>query len=143
MDLTSITIADFKALFVRDFTYGSTPDTVNDADITRAFSEAILVLNQAIYPNDATIKMMYLYLTAHYLVLDLRAASASLESGASFPVNSRTVGSASESYSIPQRYLDSPLLAMYTQTAYGMKFLSITLPNLVGNVVSVWGGTSA
>ena len=143
MDLTSITVADFKSLFVRDFTYGTITDTVNDSDITRAFAEASLCLNQSLYSSDAAIKMMYLYLTAHYLVLDLRAASASLESSGSFPVNSRTVGSASESYTIPQQYLDSPVLSVYTQTAYGMKFLSITLPLLVGNIGTVYGGTSA
>jgi len=143
MDLSTITVSDFKALFVRDFTYGTTTDTIKDSDITRAFSEAGAVLNQALYSSDAIIQMMYLYLTAHYLCLDLRASAANIEGSGSFPVNSRSVGSVSESYTIPQKYIDDPLLFMYAQTQYGMKFLSITLPAIVGNIMSVYGGTSA
>jgi hypothetical protein len=143
MNLSLITVADFKAQFVRDFVYGTTTDTVMDADISRAFSEAIVGLNQALYTDDTTIKMVYLYLAAHYLVLDIRAANANIEGSGFFPVNSRSAGSVSESYAVPQAYLDSPILSIYSQTQYGMKFLALTLPMLAGNVVSVYGGTSA
>lgn len=143
MDLSTITVDDFKAQFVRDFIYGASSDAVMDTDIIRAFAEASIALNQSLYSTDAIIKMMYLYLTAHYLVLDLRASNANIEGGGFFPVNSRSVGSVSESYSIPQIYNENPLFAIYAQTQYGMKFLSLTLPLLVGNVISVYGGTSA
>jgi hypothetical protein len=142
MDLSTITTADFKALFVRDFTYGSTTDTIMDSDITRAFGEASVLLNQGLYASDDIIELTYLYLTAHYLCLDLRAASSNVESSGFFPVASRSVGSVSESYAIPEAYAGNPALSIYTQTAYGMKFLSLTLPCLVGNVIAVGGATN-
>lgn len=148
MDLNSITVADFKAQFPRDFPYAppsivGNNDYVYDADISRAFLEAQVVFNQGLFGSDAQIRMGYLYVTAHYLCLDLRAALAGIQgSGGSFPVSSRSVGSVSESYAIPERYTDDPLLALYTQTNYGMKYLSLVLPNLVGNMVAVFGGTN-
>ncbi len=148
MDLNSITVTDFKSFFTRDFPYApagitNNNDYVYDDDISRAFLEAQVSFNQGLFGSDAQIKMAYLYVTAHYLCLDLRAALAGIQgSGGSFPVSSRSVGSVSESYAVPERYTDDPLLAMYTQTNYGMKYLSLTLPNLVGNFGAVFGGTN-
>lgn len=113
-----------------------------DQDITNAFSEAQALFNEGLWPDNQTITLAYLYLTAHYLVNDLRAASQSLNSTGSFPVTSRTVGSMSESYLVPDMYKDYPQLAFLTTTSYGMKYLSMLLPNLVGNIVAVDGGTS-
>lgn len=190
MDLTTITVDDFKAQFVRDFAYlvvydnaalynagdrvyynstllfydalvngvtGITPDSgapnwsdpvddsienyVQDADITRAFGEAQMSLNQGLFSSDAQITLAYLYLTAHYLVLDLQTALQGVESSGNYPVNSRSVGSVSESYSIPQRYLDDPVLSYYATTGYGKKYLSFLVPRLVGAVYSVDGAT--
>lgn len=152
MDLSTITPTTFKAFFVRDFTYLplDTPlsevcndqSYVLDSDITRAFMEAQAVFNQGLFDSDQTITLAYLYLTAHYLVNDLRAAQDALGSTGAFPVNSRSVGNVSESYTIPQRYIDSPSLFYFTSSAYGMKYLSILVPNLVGNVFPVCGGTN-
>lgn len=149
MDLSSITIADFKALYVRNFQYapeGATYDSnsaqfVYDADITKAFAEAEMVFNQALFSGNANITLAYLYLTAHYLVNDLITAGQGINASADFPVSSRSVGSVSESYSIPQRYLDDPNLVFYTKSAYGMKYLSFLLPNLIGNINAVEGDT--
>jgi hypothetical protein len=192
MDLTTITVADFKAQFPRDFAYftsiaydptkvyntgdevwyatnnlfyqalvdgvtavtpGTDPnkwvkfaDTINnwvqDSDITRAFSEALIACNQALFDSDANNKIGFLYLTAHYLVIDLRAALGGLNAaGGGFPVSSRTVGSVSESYTIPASILESPLYALYAQTAYGTKYLALIISKITGNITSVWGGS--
>ncbi len=135
MDLASITVADFKSLFFRDF------PTAQDADITKAFAEAQVLLNQALFTTDANIKLGYLYLTAHFLCNDLKAARAGIDSTASFPVNSRTVGSVSESYTIPAIYTENPILQFYTTSAYGMKYLALVYPLLTGNIGIVAGWT--
>lgn len=119
-----------------------TDNYVSPTDISNAFVEAQAVFNQALYSTDPIITLAYLYLTAHYLAYDLRAAAAGIMAGASFPVQSKGAGSVNEAYAIPEAYTESPILAQYTSTAYGMKYLSMTLPSLVGNVMSVYGGTN-
>lgn len=192
MDLSTISVADFKAYFYRDFPYlavwdvaqlynknsrvyyvttllfydcqangtiGRIPNAgypwlntaeaqadsiynyIGDIDITKAFAEAQINLNQALFSSDANIRIGYLYLTAHYLCIDLRAANAGLAAIGSFPVTSRSVGSISEAYGIPEAYMSNPMFAQFAQTAYGMKFLSLVMPNLVGNVQAVAGFT--
>lgn len=113
---------------------------VQDADINKAFDEACASFNSSLYLTQ-TIKMAWLYLTAHFLVVDLRANGVSSDS---FTLsNSKSVGNVSESYTIPQWILDNPLYSYYSKTSYGSKFLNMTIPNLIGNVSSVYGGTSA
>jgi hypothetical protein len=189
MDLSTITIADFKAQFVRDFPYlpewdvaelyntgnivyysttklfyialnngvTSVPTTVADwaihpdsienyvldADITRAFGEAEVSLNQPLFGSDANITLAYLYLTAHYLVLDLRAALSGIAGNGDFNQSSRSVGNVSTSYAIPAAFLDDPIVQYYSKTSYGQKFLSFALPRLAGNIATAEGGTRA
>lgn len=149
MDLDTITASDFKAFFRRDFPYLPSDSAsycdadkfVLDEDINKAFKEAKILFNQSMFGTDEEIELGYLYLTAHYLCNDLRAAASGIEGTGSFPVSARTVGSVSETYTIPQKYIDSPQLAFYTNTTYGLKYLSLILPNLVGNVGVVAGWT--
>lgn len=112
-----------------------------DDDINKAFAEAQLLFNQAFFGTDAQIKMGYLYLTAHYLANDIRTALQGVQSVGSQLVTGRTVGSITESYAIPQEYLDDPVLSFYTTTGYGLKYLSMVLPNIRGNVGVVAGWT--
>lgn len=121
------------------------PDTVTnyvlDSDIQTAFVEAQQDLNQALFANDTFIRLGYLYLTAHFLINDLTTANAGLQTTGSYPVNSRSVGSVSESYTIPDYYLNNPKFLFYNKTGYGQKYLSMIMPYLVGNVGVVWGTT--
>lgn len=187
MDLSTITVSDFKVLFRRDFpflpsydatkiynlndrTYSAglfweskadgvtaiTPapgDSWNkvaddadnyilDDDITQAFVEAGSLLNQGLFNSDGMIKNGFLYLAAHFLANNIKTALAGVQSAAGQPVNSRTVGSMTESYTIPQAYIDDPVLAAYTTTGYGMKYLSLVLPALRGNIGVVAGWTN-
>ena len=150
MDLNSITVAAFKAYFTRDFPYlppGSPsppdPQFVSDADITKAFGEAQMAFNQGLFGDDNGITIAYLYLTAHFLCIDLRAALAGISGAGTFPVSGRSVGNVSENYMIPEAYSDDPYIAMFTATSYGVKYLTLLLPNLRGNVFAVFGGTNA
>lgn len=190
MDLTTITVDDFKAQFPRDFLYlpvwdvaatynagdrvyyatdllfydalingvtVTTPDSgtpdwstfvddsienyVQDSDITRAFLEAQMNFNQSLFGSDAQIQLAYLYVTAHYLVMDLRNALAGIDSRADYAVASRSVGSASENYSIPDRFTKDPILSYFMNSGYGQKYLSFVMSRIVGNVVAVQGTT--
>lgn len=187
VDVTTITVAAFKAQFSRTFPYlpnydptaiyntgdevyystvnlfftancdstqaitpgtdetkwTKTPDTldnwVQDGDITNAFVEAQAIFNQGLYATDQTITLAYLYLTAHFLAYDLKAALAGLTAAGSFPVSNKAAGSVSEGYAVPTAYTEDPVLASYTSTAYGMKYLALTLPSLVGNITALPG----
>lgn len=189
MDLSTITVADFKALFRRDFPYlpnydntelynsgdrvyyettklfydckvngttGILPtvtanwDVVSDSidnyildeDIEKAFDEAQITFNQALFTSDKNIEIGYLYLTAHYLVNDIRASKGGIEAFGSFTVTSRSVGNVSESYGVPDAYMRDPVYAFYTQSPYGLKYLNMILPRLVGNIGIVCGWTN-
>lgn len=206
MDLSTITVADFKAQFRRDFPYIPTYDGtqiynsgdvvyfpptnlfcqsivdslkgiapvveydkgfkydapgiqydkngkywikyitdidnyIADQDITNAFAEAMVLFNQALFATDATQKLGFLYLAAHFLCNDINAARGGVNSTGRFMMTSRTVGSVSESYQVPQQFLDNPNLASYMTSAYGAKYLNMILPQLTGNVRAVWGGS--
>jgi hypothetical protein len=56
-----------------------------------------------------------------------------------FPVTSVTVGSVSESYYVPKAYLEDPVLGFYARNGFGLKYLSLVYPNLIGNVGVVAG----
>lgn len=119
-------------------------DTLNyvlDGDITKAFAEAKINLNQTLFSSDDNIKIGYLYLTAHYLVNDIRTAMSGLGSAGVFITSSKTVGSVSETFAIPEAYTKSPILSFYTTTGYGVKYLNLIYAKTRGNMVAVGGMT--
>lgn len=188
MDLSTITPADFKAYFRRDFLYlpvwddtrtymadavvwysvnemfykclengttetptddtkwelvaGDVDDYVLDEDIQKAFAEAQTIFNQALLGTDEQIRIGYMYLTAHYLVNDLRTAMRGIQSTGEQLMSSRSVGSVSESYSIPAAWTDNPIYNFLAKTGYGLKYLSMVLPRMVGNIGTVAGWTN-
>ncbi len=122
----------------------NTPDLgyVLDEDINKAFDEACLVFNESLFSEtDETKKLAYLYLTAHYLVIDLKNAKNSGEVGSSGSVASRSVGNVSESYNIPKWMTDNETLAPLAQTSYGVKYYSLVKPRLIGSSFVVQGAT--
>lgn len=108
---------------------------VSNNDIERAFSEAKVNFNASIFPNNDTAEMVFYYLTAHYLVIDKTNALAPFGLGFMGFTQSKSVGSVSESYGIPQWMLNNPLLSSFAQTGYGRKYLSLIQPYLVGNII--------
>jgi len=120
---------DFDDLYICDLTGSYNFDFLGDIRV------------EALFPDDASIKLGYLYMTAHYLVSDLRAAMGGLFSASVFLTTSRSAGNVAESYGIPSSYMDDPIFAYYGSTAYGMKFLSFVWSNLRGNFGVVAGAT--
>lgn len=146
MDLSTITVADFKAFFSRDFPFAPTGNKdlkyVQDADITRAFTETLPNFNQALYPDDATIQLGFLLLAAHYLVTNLQSAAGGMGGAVAGIVSARSVGNVSETYAVSKAFLDNPRLGFYAKTSYGLRWLELITPYLVGGGVGVVYGTT-
>lgn len=142
MAYTNPTVADFKAYFYRDFPYGTDPETsVIDDDIVKAFGQTNVNFNQALFADQGTYNIGYLLLSAHYLVYDLRMSSQGISGQFSWIESSKSVGSVSESFQIPERIMANPEFAMLSKTNYGAKFLLLILPQLTANVFIVAGRT--
>lgn len=118
-----------------ELTNDSTDNYISDEDIERAFKEAKVNFNPNLFPDNDTAKMVFYYLAAHYLVIDLNNAQNPLAMGFMGFTQSKSVGSVSESYGIPQWMLNNQMLSAYAQTGYGRKYLSLIQPYLVGNII--------
>lgn len=136
------TIADFKSFFIRDFPYGVDPETsILDQDIANAFAESDAVINQALFKSQSVYTLGFELLSAHYLSMSIRSSSQGISGQFSWNQSSKSVGSVSESFSIPQRILDNPEFAFLTKTTYGSRYLMMILPALSGQIYTVQGGT--
>lgn len=138
------TIQEFKDYFFRDFPFGTDPaEKVVDQDIAKAFGQTNMFINQRLFDDNPDYKIGYNLLAAHFLVIDFQMSSQGLGSAFSWIESSKSVGSVSQSFAIPQSIQDDPQYAMLTRTGYGAKYLSLVLPKLVGNVFAVKGKTHA
>lgn len=108
-----------------------------DTDILNAYNEAKVNFNESLFADETLALMVFLYLAAHYLTIDFNNALGISSIGI---VSSKSVGSVSESYTIPQWLNDSPALGVYATTPYGIKYSSLIRPYLIGNVMLFKGG---
>lgn len=139
---TNPSVADFKAFFDRDFPYGTDPNlSILDTDIAKAFTFTNINFNQDLFGDQGSYNIGYLLLTAHYLVMNLRASSQGINGQFNFLEQSKGVGSVSQSFAIPQRILDNPDWAMLTKTNYGAQFLQLIIPQLAGQIYISYGST--
>lgn len=115
---------------------------ISDEDISRAFVEAKINFNPQLFPNCETMRLVFCYLAAHYLVIDLNNAQNPLALGFMGFTQSKHVGSVSESYGIPQWMMSNSKLSLYAQTGYGRKYLSLIQPYLTGNIIYTPGRIS-
>lgn len=142
MAFVAPTIAQFQAQFIRDFPYGTDPNTsVLDVDILNAFNLTDITINQGMWSNQTSFQIAYGYLSAHFLVLNLRASSQGLNGQYNWAQNAKGVGGVNESFSIPQRILDNPDFMAYTKTNYGAQYLNLLWPQLSGQIFTVCGTT--
>ena len=110
-----------------------------DEDIINAFNEANVNFNQGLFPDIATAKLVFLYLTAHYLTVDFNNALGNNNIGIQ---TSKSVGSVSVGYTIPQWLTQSAGLSMYATTGYGVKYASLIRPYLTGFIYLAKGATT-
>ena len=143
MAYTNPSVSDFKAYFTRDFPYGIQTNTVLDSDISKALDEAGFNFNSGLVSNQTGYTMAYLYLTAHYLVMDLRASAQGIAGTFPWMSGSKSVGSVSESFQFPEALLKSPTLSHYAKTYYGAKYISLVYPRMMAPIFASFGGTQA
>ncbi len=132
-----ITPSDFKEFFIDDFDYL----LVSDCHIKRAFMESKMQFNPSLFEWPEEIRVAFFYLSAHNLVLSLRNSDTGVRSTSQLPVTRRTVGSINEEYSVPTYLLNNPILNGYQRTEYGMQYLAIIAPRIIGNVRHTQGTT--
>ena len=120
----------------------SVDNYIQDSDIMRAFKEAKVNFNAGLFGDDDTVKMVFLYLAAHYLVIDLNNAMNPLAMGFMGFTQSKSVGSVSQSFALPDFVTRNAALSQYMQTGYGAKYVSLIYPYLVGNIIFVPGRTT-
>ena len=118
---------------------GSLTDYVLDSDITRAFKEAKVSFNEALFDECCFAQTAFLYLAAFYLAYDLSLAQTGAYGAIGFPATEVRVGSVSEGYYIPKVYLENPVLGFYARNGFGLKYLNMVYPKLIGNVGVVAG----
>ena len=136
------TIAQFQTQFVRDFPYGTDMNVnVLDQDITNAFTQATMTINQGMWSNQTNFTYGYLLLAAHFLVLTLRSSSQGINGQYNFLQSGKGAGSVNESFGIPERITNNPDLAMYCKTNYGAQYLQLLWPQLVGQCFNAIGRT--
>ena len=142
MSYLNPSVADFKTRFTRDFPYGVDVSTsITDADIANACVETNNEISQEVWESQAAYTQAYLFLTAHFLSMDLRAASQGVQGTGRGSQVSKGVGPISGGFALPQRVIDSPSWAAYMQTTYGKRYLDMLIPRSAGSCFSVPGST--
>ena len=137
MSFINPTVANFKTQFTRDFPYSTDFNLgVTDDDIGNAFNMltniGIGISNQDLYPSQSAYNTAFLFLAAHYLVLNLRNASQGINGQYNWIQNSKAVQGVSESFTVPEKFTQNALLAQFVKTNYGSMWLNFVEPYLVG-----------
>ncbi len=146
-------VADFKSQFNREFAYGTSLANVQDNDIQRAINEASIAFNPGLWDGTTPLgqttelNIAYLYLAAHYMTLNIQGAGGlssvnfgrGVKSTGGGTIQTKSVGSVSIAYAIPEDVSKSPILGQYMRTDFGQKYLTLIAPRLVGNVGIVSG----
>ena len=136
-----ITVSEFKTFFAKDFVYGNEDGQVSDADITRAIAEAKMNFNENLFDDEEDKKMIYLYLTAYYLVVDRNNINTQGSSNNGGLLTYRQVRNVAESFKVPKWIEENPMFSQFAQNGYGLKYLNMIYPYLVGPVGIVKGAT--
>ena len=115
---------------------------ITDDQISEAICEAQINFNPDLFESCALSTKAFYYLTGHYLVIDLNIMNAPFATGFLGLLQSKSVGSVSASYGIPAYIMNDPNFGLYGQTQFGLKYLSLVLPYLNGQIMIVQGKTT-
>lgn len=131
------TVAQFQAQFFRDFPYAPVVQGVTDPSLKYVQSQDIQnAINMACGDFNpqygANTTLIFLFLAAHYMVLTLRNSAMGLNSQATFPVDSATVGSVSTVNNITEKFKTDPNFNKYITTGYGQIYLDMVYPYTIG-----------
>ena len=121
----------------------STNVYVLDSDIEKAIFQAKQFFNSNLFSTDEELLSYFVYLVAHYLVIDIQMSQEGINSTGYYIPNHVTVGDVSESYSNPTNSQgDSSIVYQLNQTRYGQKYLALISPLMVGRFSCVGGSTT-
>lgn len=106
---------------------------IGDSDIEKAINEADLSFNKELFDDCESRSLALMYLTAFYLVVDIKNGCAGISSNAyaSF-VSNKSVGNVSEGYGFPAWVANNPMYSIYLDNGYGKKYLSFIIPRING-----------
>jgi Protein of unknown function (DUF4054) len=143
---TPPTTAQFQSYFFRDFPYAPATDPndtdyVTPTDIANASTEAQVNFSAGVFGANADI--LFYYLWAHFLVINLQNAQKGLSAQAQFALESSSVGSVSLTNQIVDRFKDDPIFSSLLTTGYGKKFLDLAYPYTIGGVNLNFGNTTS
>ena len=115
---------------------------ITDEDISKAMTQALPNANERFGETCVEKKNIYLHLVAFYLVFDIKNSSTGINSSYLGAVASKSVDGVSESFSIPNWLLNSPLYSIYSQNGYGLKYLSLIAPYTAVTVLFAPGNST-
>lgn len=143
MGYVNPTVDDFKTYFARAFPFNADPALgVTDTDIAQAFQQANIFINPEFFGGQIAYTLGYYDLAAHYLVSNIQLFGAGFVGAGQVGIEtSKSVGSVSQGFQIPEIYLKSPIWAGLAGTRYGLRYFQAIYPYLVGRVTVVRGRT--
>ncbi len=110
-------------------------EKVTDYDIANALSPAgAFNFSGTLFASQAEFTYAANLLAAHYLVSSVVAGTTGLGGKANWLTADQSGGNVSQSFEIPERIKKSPYLARLSTTPYGMQYLELVLPQLIGNM---------
>ena len=138
-----VTVADFKARFP-EFPYGTASGTVTDGMITNALNDACSMFNVALWNTGIELNTMFLFLAAHCLAQNVQAGGGlgltlGAQNAGGAPINSRSVGSVSVGYQLPDKWVNDPTISPFLMTTYGIRYVQAAYPRMRGNMAVIGG----
>ena len=137
---STIGVAPYPATAVWQLVSKDPNTFIMDIDIQKAMDQGRSFVNPSIFESNQVMVLAYYYASAHYLVKDLKMAESGIDSTGEGVMSSKSVGSVSVSYNIPEEYKDAQW-SFFAETGYGKKFLSLIMPRLVGRIGIAYGNT--
>jgi hypothetical protein len=120
------------------FTGGAGDETnskrVTDDDIAGGILDAQFNVNPGLFPSQQMFSRAFLYLAAHEMIEKLRMAAAGVQSQYSWLTVAKSVEGVSQTFEIPLVVSENPFLAALSTTRYGLQYIKIISPLLVGNI---------
>lgn len=115
---------------------------VTDDDLNGAILDASFNINESLFADQPTFSRAYLFLAAHMLVQNIAASVEGLASQYGWLTAAKSVGGVSQSFAIPERIREDPFLASLSTTRYGLNYLTIVMPFMVGHVTALFRETN-
>lgn len=107
---------------------------VTDGDINGAIQDADFNINECLFGSQASFTRAFLWLAAHLLVENIQANVEGLASQYSWLTAMKNVEGVSQSFKVPSWVMEDPFLASLSTTRFGLNYLRIVLPYMVGHI---------